>query len=619
MHQKRAQLQRRNHRRYRRAFTLIELMVAALIGVLIAGAVTTSITQLFRARASSADHEQAFSRADGAAAQIALDLTNALRRNDPLQQKVAVINGGTPGQERDELLMLMHSLRPVRGIEGQPEGDEFESQYRIMPAADGTDALWHRIDMAHDEYVDAGGIASPIAGGMVALSIQANDGTDQWFDEWDSDSDGLPHAVRISVTAKSDDGMASATALRLVALDRVPLPPPTVDDSSSSTNTSTTGSNGATTPSSTPRWRVHLQHARRVHPQPLKRRKQASERRIKGGLMKSPHRRGFATLAVFGVIIVAAVVLSMLQATAFSQAAAGRESLGRVRAYWAARGGVEATLARLEFDTLNPDPTDSFKVMDDMVDVAEGQFEGATYRIATTDGNKEVLGPSDAHSKLNINRMTRDQLLLLEPFMTEDVADSILDWIDADDDPNPMGAETPYYLSLPNSYVARNGPMKSIAELELVAGVDPRDVRGEDWNLNGLLDPNEDDGDASWPPDNADGQLDRGWSGILTADSVDGGMGASGEARLDLTTASDSDIADRIKADATQGKAIQGYLDANKNATLADFISQDLSRLARPEPGTPMFACRTLQRTSWRSWWTSAQSGPPLWAASRES
>jgi type II secretory pathway component PulK len=296
-------------------------------------------------------------------------------------------------------------------------------------------------------------------------------------------------------------------------------------------------------------------------------------------------RRGFATLAVFGVIIVAAVVLGMLQATAFSQAAAGRESLGRVKAYWAARAGVEATLARLEFDTVNPDPNDSFKVMDDMVDVAQGQLDGATYRIATTIGNQEYLGPADAHAKININGMTKDQLMLLQPYMTEDVADSILDWIDADDDPNPMGAETPYYLSLPNSYVARNGPMKSIVELELVAGVDQRDVRGEDWNLNGLLDPNENDGDASWPPDNADGVLDQGWAGILTASSVDGGLAASGQARLDLTSASDSDIADRITCDTTQAQAIQAYLSANTNATMADFISQTLSQMARTSSG----------------------------------
>src|SRR5262245_42208289 len=185
--------------------------------------------------------------------------------------------------------------------------------------------------------------------------------------------------------------------------------------------------------------------------------------------------------------------------------------------------------------------------MDDMVDVAEGVVEGGTWRIATTDGKKEVLGPEDAHSKININRMTTNQLLAIEPFMSEDMVQSVQDWVDSDEVPNEQGAELPYYLSLPNSYIPRNAPMRSIAELELVAGIMQEDVRGEDWNLNGVLDPNENDGDASWPPDNADGILDRGWSGVMTAASVDGGLGASGETRLDLTTASESEIADRVK------------------------------------------------------------------------
>jgi type II secretion system protein J len=243
-------------RRSRAGFTLVELIVAAVIGVLIAGAVATSISQLFRARGSSAAHQQAFARADGAAARIALDMSNALRRNDPLQEKIAVINGGAPGQERDEVLMLARSMRPVRGDPSNPEGDEYEVQYRVMPAGDGASALWRRSDMAHDEYVDAGGIASPITGGMVALSVQANDGSDQWFEEWDSDSDGLPHAVRISVTAQSDDAKASATAVRIVAIDRVPIPPPSEDPSSSGSNSTNSasgrsGSNSSNTSNAT--------------------------------------------------------------------------------------------------------------------------------------------------------------------------------------------------------------------------------------------------------------------------------------------------------------------------------------------------------------------------------
>src|SRR5262245_38385048 len=295
----------------------------------------------------------------------------------------------------------------------------------------------------------------------------------------------------------------------------------------------------------------------------------------------SASRRAFATLLVLGVIIVAAIVIGMLQASAFAQASAGRESLARVRAYWAARGGVEATLAKLEWDTENPDTGDAFAVMDAMVDVGEGQFTGASYRIATTEGKNEGVAPGNAHANLNINRLTRDQLLNLDPIMTEDVADSILDWIDADDDTRPLGAEIGYYQSLPHPHRARNGPLRSIAEMELIAGVDPRDVRGEDWNLNGLLDPNENDGDASWPPDNADGVLDRGWSGILTTASVEGTLGPSGQKVLDLRSVSDGDLATRLKITRDQAATIVDYVGQSSNARMTDFITRTLPQLAR--------------------------------------
>lgn len=298
-------------------------------------------------------------------------------------------------------------------------------------------------------------------------------------------------------------------------------------------------------------------------------------------------RRGFAMVLVLGVIVVAAIIITMIQTSAFSQAAAGRESLARVRAYWAARAGVEATIARLEYATLNPEPGDAFKVLEEMAAVAEGGVLDASYRIATTENKEEVLGPADAHAKLNINRMTAAQLLAIEPYMTEDVVDSVLDWIDSDDEPNAMGAESAYYLSLPYNYMARNGPMQSILELELVAGVDPRDVRGEDWNLNGLLDPNENDGSATWPNDNADGILDMGWAGVLTTASLDGGLGASGLPRLDLRTADENEIASRIKGTAEQAEAIQTYILNNPNATLGDFILRDLSRLAATNASGP--------------------------------
>jgi len=291
--------------------------------------------------------------------------------------------------------------------------------------------------------------------------------------------------------------------------------------------------------------------------------------------------RGFAMLLVIAAVMIAAFALIAIQSSAFGQAAAGREALAKVRATWAARAGIEAAIARAEYDTENPDTADAFRLLDDLTAAARGELTGSDYIVRTSVGKSTVDGPADAHAKLNINAMTRDQLLAIEPFMSEDVADSILDWIDADDDTRELGAELGYYQSMPYPYLPRNGPFRSIAELELVAGVDPRDVRGEDWNLNGVLDDNEDDGDASWPPDNADGVLDAGWSGVLTAVSVDGdGTGASGQDRLDLAVATANDVASRIEASAAQAQVIVDYVAANEGATLGDFIRTSLSQMA---------------------------------------
>jgi hypothetical protein len=209
----------------------VELIVAAMVGVLVAGGTATAISQMYRARNHSRAHQQAFQRADTAAAKIAADLSTVLRRADPLQQCVRVMNGGGPGAERDELLVLTSSLRPLRGVDGEAEGGEYEVQYRVEPTLDGKQALWRRVDIGHDDYIDGGGIATPIASDVSALSFLATDQSGEWLESWDSDAEGLPHAVKILVTASADDARTVATAVRLVAIDRVPLPPPAPADS----------------------------------------------------------------------------------------------------------------------------------------------------------------------------------------------------------------------------------------------------------------------------------------------------------------------------------------------------------------------------------------------------
>lgn len=287
-------------------------------------------------------------------------------------------------------------------------------------------------------------------------------------------------------------------------------------------------------------------------------------------------RRGFALVLVVWAIAICVVVVAGLQDSTHREAVEGRAALARVRAFWAARAGLEATIAMLGFDTEGGQaPTTT--LMADLADVAYGSLDGARYAVWHEQDGTVVAGPRDAHARLNINRLPRQALLLLPPLTTDDVADAVLDWIDADDDVRLFGAELGWYR--PAGYQPRNAPIRSLAELELIAALDRETIRGEDENLNGLLDPEEDDGDVSWPPDNADGRLDAGWSGLLTALSVDGGLARSGQSRLDLTQTDVAELASRVGVSRDQAEAILRH-SATAGASLADLIAQDLSALS---------------------------------------
>lgn len=276
---------------------------------------------------------------------------------------------------------------------------------------------------------------------------------------------------------------------------------------------------------------------------------------------------------------VATVVLVGLQGSAFRQAAAGREAVGRVRAYWAARGALEAQISALGKHVEDGADEAWFVVYDDMDAMASGELYNAEFEVVWQERGKPSVGVEDPHAKVNINRMTMEDLMEL-PNMSEDTAAAILDWIDEDNSVRELGAEKGYYAQLPSPYEPRNGWIRSLRELELIAGVRAEDVRGEDWNLNGRLDPNENDGTATWPDDNADGRLDAGWSQWITTESVDGGLAYSGRERLDLLLADERELLGRVEGlEPLQARVILDYV-RREGSRIEDLISTPLQALA---------------------------------------
>jgi type II secretory pathway component PulK len=76
--------------------------------------------------------------------------------------------------------------------------------------------------------------------------------------------------------------------------------------------------------------------------------------------------------------------------------------------------------------------------------------------------------------------------------MPDELANSILDWIDSDSTPRTGGAETSTYEEfMPTSYQCKNAPLDSVEEMLLVNGMTPLQFYGPDLNRNGYLDGNE--------------------------------------------------------------------------------------------------------------------------------
>jgi prepilin-type N-terminal cleavage/methylation domain-containing protein len=228
--------------RARRAFTLVELIVASMVAAFLLTAVTFSLSRLGEARNLATERAEAFQRAATALESVRREVAAVIRSDDLFDTRLLIAppssQGFGEGLLRSDVLLFSNSMRSMRTIDYQGEGREYESQFRIEEDALGT-ALWHRRDNVPDEVPDGGGLATPVADGVLSVVVEASDGESGWRDEWDSDVDGLPRMVRISVTAtgaplgaEPTDNTPEVLLRTVVAVDRVvppksEAPPPT--------------------------------------------------------------------------------------------------------------------------------------------------------------------------------------------------------------------------------------------------------------------------------------------------------------------------------------------------------------------------------------------------------
>jgi type II secretory pathway component PulK len=171
---------------------------------------------------------------------------------------------------------------------------------------------------------------------------------------------------------------------------------------------------------------------------------------------------------------------------------------------------VSNVIATLQISNNMPSPV-SFRA--DNVKVGEATFwligRDTNDLETSAQGDHPVWGLVDEASKLNLNNATAAMLQNL-PQMTSDLAAAMYDWQSTNTTASTGGAKSQTYSGLNPPYLCKSLPYDTIDELSMVYGMNMDYLFGEDANLNGILDPNENDGALNPPNDNQDGILDPG-------------------------------------------------------------------------------------------------------------
>lgn len=205
----------------------------------------------------------------------------------------------------------------------------------------------------------------------------------------------------------------------------------------------------------------------------------------------APHasaRSGIALIIVMLVILVLAVLAGGFAYSVKVETTLARNASHDYEFEWLGRSGVELaryvvaqqmSIPNEPYDALNqkwaggPMGTNEALAAISLTDVRLG---AGTFNVKLT----------DCERKFNINLgdpMIIGQALKLcgvDVSEASQVTDSILDWIDPDDQPRLSGAESDYYLGLQPPYQAKNGPLDDLTELMLIRGVSPDMFHGTD-------------------------------------------------------------------------------------------------------------------------------------------
>jgi general secretion pathway protein K len=200
-------------------------------------------------------------------------------------------------------------------------------------------------------------------------------------------------------------------------------------------------------------------------------------------------RNGIALIMVLWALTILSVLVFSFSLMARTETHSTASFKTAVTGRFLAEAGVERGIMEILYRNVNKGQAVAVAGMEVL------RVDGTLY-AGTIEKSGYTFRITDESGKIPLNALTDTSGILLknllknlgyQPEEADTVVDSVLDWRDQDELHRLSGAESDYYMSLPNPYKAKNGKFDTLEELLLVKGVTPAMLYG-DGTRKGIID-----------------------------------------------------------------------------------------------------------------------------------
>jgi type II secretion system protein J len=187
------------HKTHTSAFTLIELLLASIIGALIAASAVSVLRVAIISRQETHQHIEAAAPIRIAAAQIQQDLANLYR---PQTGQTKFIGSCDELADPPASRIIFHAVSRRKARPQLPEGDVYEIEY-FLQQTDAGSCLMRRLWPNPNPDDSPAGILIPLAENIVGFEVAYYDGKD-WVHQWPEQLNRVPNLMAVTLIGHAD-------------------------------------------------------------------------------------------------------------------------------------------------------------------------------------------------------------------------------------------------------------------------------------------------------------------------------------------------------------------------------------------------------------------------------